>query len=115
MSSDEYNDDDVFLSPSADIPPGCEGGVAGAGGAAGGGEGGVLMGAAGGVPHGTHIVNGSRPSSGYYSRQTSGYTASQDTPPPSAGTWREGEEEGKEGGESGFRRDIGRRTRERNQ
>ncbi|XP_042875830.1 ras-related protein Rab-37-like [Penaeus japonicus] len=59
MSSDDLNDDDVFLSPSADVPVG------------------ELMG-------GTHVVNGSRPSSGYYSRQTSGYTASQDTPPTSA-------------------------------
>nr|XP_027224115.1 uncharacterized protein LOC113816275 [Penaeus vannamei] len=59
MSSEDLNDDDVFLSPSADVPVG------------------ELMG-------GTHVVNGSRPSSGYYSRQTSGYTASQDTPPTSA-------------------------------
>ncbi|KAK8374437.1 hypothetical protein O3P69_011016 [Scylla paramamosain] len=66
------------------MPPMCEGGVVvgeGAGvGVVGGAEG--LGGA--GMAGGTHIVNGSRPSSGYFSRQTSGYTASQDTPPPSA-------------------------------
>ncbi|KAK8731415.1 hypothetical protein OTU49_007595, partial [Cherax quadricarinatus] len=62
--SDDFNDDDVFLSPSAEMPA-------------------LEMGVGIG-PGSTHFVNGSRPSSGYYSRPTSGFNASQDTPPTSA-------------------------------